>query len=149
MQGMVSSLRVRKLVLSADLPPQSETTVHLKEFSFSVKSPLTPGDHILRLLNEGTQAHELTVIRLAEGASTQDFLTNYRPGGSPNSAGIEVGGLTGIDPGHEAYVHLDLQPGRYGLMCFLADPITLSPHFARGMWMDLDVKPLSVPSERP
>lgn len=149
MRGMVTSLRVSKSALSADLHPQSDTTVHLKDFYFSVTSSLTPGDHILRLLNEGTQAHELIVIRLARGASTQDFLTNYRPGSSPNSAGIEVGGLTGIDPGYEAYVHLDLQSGRYGFICFLADPITLNPHFADGMWFDLEVTPLSVPSERP
>ena len=148
MKGMVSPLRVNRAALS-DLPQESDTTVYLKEFYFSVTSPLRPGNRILRVVNEGTQAHELTVIRLAEGSSVQDILTNYRTGGSLSPAGIEVGGLTGLDPGHEAFVYLDLQPGRYAFICFLADPITLSPHFARGMWMDLHVRHPSVPMERP
>ena len=57
--------------------------------------------------------------------------------------------MTGIDPGHEVYVYLDVSPGRYGLICFLADPSISNPHFAQGVWMDLEVPLRSVPSERP
>ncbi|MEP7152409.1 MAG: hypothetical protein ABI856_11915 [Nitrospira sp.] len=149
MQGMVRSLQVSGPGSRVVAPPQSHKTVSLKDFSFSLSEPLQVDDHILRLFNEGTQAHEMVVIRLAEGASTQDFLTSYRPGGARNPAGAEVGGMTGIDPGREAYVHLDMQLGRYGLICFLADPVSGTSHVVHGMWMDLDVQQRSRPSEGP
>ena len=147
--GMVRSLHVSEPGSRVVASPQSDKTVSLKDFSFSLSEPLQVDDHILRLFNEGTQAHEMIVIRLAEGASTQDFLTSYRPGGAQNPAGAEVGGMTGIDPGREAYVHLDMQLGRYGLICFLADPVSGTSHFIRGMWMDLNVQQRSIPSEGP
>ena len=149
MRGMVRSFRVIASPSQAAAPPPSDTTLHMKDFSFSLDEPLRPGGRILHVRNEGTQAHEVVVIRLADGASTQDFLERYRPGGAPNSAGTEVGGVVGIDPGHDAYVHLDVEPGRYGLICFLADPVTRIPHFAHGMWMDVEVDPGAAPSEAP
>ena len=64
-----------------------------------------------------------------------------------DSAAIVTGGATGIDPGRQASMHLDLEPGRYGLLCFLADPVTGAPHFSRGMWMDIEVKMVLTPAE--
>lgn len=137
--GMVRPLRVRQPGMRISAPPQSDQTVRLRDFSFSWGEPLMVDDHIVQVSNEGTKPHELIVIRLSEGASTQDFLHSYRPGGARNPAGVEIGGITGIDPGRRTYVQIDMQPGRYGLICFLADPLTGSPHFSYGMWMDLDV----------
>lgn len=138
--GMVRPLHVSELGSRVSAPPQSDRTVRLRDFSFSWEELVQVGDHIVQVSNEGTQAHELIVIRLVEGASTQDFLTSYRPGSAQNPAGAEIGGMTGIDPGRKTYVHIDMQPGRYGLICFLADPVTRTPHFAYGMWMDLKVQ---------
>ncbi len=149
MRGMVRALRVAGVSASIVPVPRPDTILHLKDFSFSLSEPLLAGTRTLQVVNDGQQAHELVLIRLAEGASTQDFLARYRPGGFPNSAGVEAGGLTGIDPGREGYVSLDVEPGRYGLICFLADPVTGTPHFVRGMWMDLEVRPPIAPSEGP
>jgi hypothetical protein len=35
------------------------------------------------------------------------------------------------------------------MLCFLSDPVTGTPHFARGMWMDIEVKPPVATSEEP
>lgn len=141
MKGMMSPLHVGKPI-SRGLPPETDMTAYLKEFYFSVTFPFRPGTHILRVVNEGTQAHELTVIRLDEGVNVQDFLATHRPRSLQGRAGLGVGGVTGLDPGQEAYVHLDLQPGRYGFVCFLADPVTLGPHSAWGMWVERYVQHL-------
>lgn len=147
MRGMVRPLRVVEAGSPAAPATSGDTTVSLKDFFFSLNKPLTTGARILHVKNDGKQAHELVLIRLAQGASTQDFIADYRPGGAANPAGMEAGGVTGIDPGREAYVHLNVEPGRYGLMCFLADPVTGIPHFTRGMVMDLDVRPREASSE--
>ena len=141
MRGMVRPLRVVEAGSSAAVPPSRDTTVSLNDFFFSLSKPLTSGARVLHVKNDGKQAHELVLIRLVNGASTQEFIADYRPGGAANPAGMEAGGMTGIDPGREAYVHLNVEPGRYGLICFLADPVTGTPHFTRGMVLDLDVKP--------
>jgi hypothetical protein len=149
MRGMVRALRVAGAGSAIAPLPRPDATLHMKDFSFSLSEALHAGSRTLRLVNDGRQAHELVLIRLAEGASTQDFLARYRPGGLANPAGKEAGGLTGIDPGRQGYVALELEPGRYGMLCFLSDPVTGTPHFARGMWMDIEVKPPVATSEGP
>ena len=147
MRGMVRALRVVEAAPSGEPAPRADATLRLTDFAFALSGPLHAGSRTVQLVNDGRQAHEAVVIRLAEGASVQDFIERYRPGGLPNSAGLEAGGVTGIDPGRQASMHLDLEPGRYGLLCFLADPVTGAPHFSRGMWMDLEVKTVLTPAE--
>lgn len=147
MRGMVRALRVVEAASSGEPAPRADATLRLNDFAFTLNGPLRAGARTVHLVNDGRQAHEVVMIRLAEGASAQDFIERYRPGGLPNSAGREAGGVTGIDPGRQAYMHLQLEPGRYGLLCFLADPVTGAPHFSRGMFMDIEVKPVLTPAE--
>lgn len=147
MRGMVRALRVVEGASSGEPAPRADATLRLNDFAFTLNGPLRAGARTVHLVNDGRQAHEVVMIRLAEGASAQDFIERYRPGGLPNSAGREAGGVTGIDPGRQAYMHLQLEPGRYGLLCFLADPVTGAPHFSRGMFMDIEVKPVLTPAE--
>ncbi len=149
MRGMLRALRVVAAAVPEEPLPRPDATLRLNDFAFDLSGLLHAGPRTVRLVNDGRQAHEVVLIRLAEGASAQDFVARYRPGGLPNSAGREAGGFTGLDPGREGYLHLDPAPGHYGLLCFLADPVTGVPHFSRGMWMDLVVKPGLVPSEGP
>lgn len=147
MRGMVRALRVVEAAPSGEPAPKADATLRLTDFAFALSGPLHAGARTVHLVNDGRQAHEVVLVRLAEGASARDFIERYRPGGLPNSGGREAGGVTGIDPGRQAFMHLDLEPGRYGLLCFLADPVTGAPHFSRGMWMDIEVKPVRTPAE--
>lgn len=147
MRGMVRALRVVEAAPSGEPAPRADATLRLTDFAFALSGPLHAGTRTVHLVNDGRQAHEVVLVRLAEGASARDFIERYRPGGLPNSAGREAGGVTGIDPGRQAFMHLDLEPGRYGLLCFLADPVTGAPHFSRGMWMDIEVKSVPTPAE--
>ena len=146
---MVRALRVVEAAPSGEPAPRADATLRLNDFAFALSGPLQAGSRTVHLVNDGPQAHEVVLIRLAEGASAKEFIARYRPGGLPNSAGREAGGLTGLDPGREGYVHLELEPGRYGLLCFLADPVTGAPHFSRGMWMDIEVKQALPAAEGP
>ena len=98
------------------------------------------GPGTIRVINRGTQAHEVVIVKLTPGASVDDFLDAFRPGVAASPAGKPIGGLVGLDPGREGYVLADFAPGRYGLICFLPDFLTRGPHFARGMLLDVDVR---------
>jgi uncharacterized cupredoxin-like copper-binding protein len=149
MRGMLRVLRVVEAAPQGESLLRPDATLRLNDFAFVLSGPLQAGSRTVHLVNDGRQAHELVLIRLTGGASAQEFIARYRPGGLPNSAGREAGGVTGLDPGRQASAHLKLVPGRYGLLCFLADPVTGSPHFSRGMWMDIEVKPEQPPAEGP
>ena len=149
MRGMLRVLRVVEAAPQGEFLLRPDATLRLNDFAFVLSGPLQAGSRTVHLVNDGRQAHELVLIRLTGGASAQEFIARYRPRGLPNSAGREAGGLTGLDPGREGYVHLELEPGRYGLLCFLADPVTGAPHFSRGMWMDIEVKPALPAAEGP
>nr|MBI3613974.1 hypothetical protein [Nitrospirota bacterium] len=140
LHGMVHSLRVTSSVPPATRPPDADITITAQDFSFSSNQPLRVGPQTVRMRNAGSQAHEIVFVQLAPGATTQDFLDAYIPGTPDNQAGRHVGGLTGLAPGQEGFFPVDLRPGRYGLICFLSDPVTRTPHFARGMLLDMDVR---------
>ena len=146
--GMTKSLRVADPDRSMTSAPAEDVTVSMKEFSYSFDRALTAGARTVLVRNDGTQAHELLLLKLAPGASVQDFLDLYDPGVSRNLAGRTIGGLTGLAPGRTGVLPLRLEPGRYGILCFLADRQRRRPHFMDGMWMDIDVPP-PVPSAGP
>lgn len=138
-QGMISSLLVKP---SSTPPsaPSADVIITGTDFSYVVDGTLKPGPRIFQFRNDGEQAHEVVFVKLQSGASTQNFLNAYRPGIASNPAGKTIGGMVGLDPGLDSYIQVDLEVGRYGLLCFLGDPVTGAPHFSRGMWIDLDVQ---------
>ena len=144
-QGMMGSLQVKPSPISPTTPPSADVTITAVDFSYALEGNLTPGSRTINFKNEGTQAHEVVLLKLQPWASTQYWLNAYLPGGAPNPTGETIGGVVGLDPGLDNYVQVDLKPGRYGLLCFLRDPLTGGPHFTRGMWMDFEVKPLKEP----
>jgi hypothetical protein len=145
-RGMSKSIQVTSPDHEPDDAPAPDVTVLMKEFSYVFDRPLTVGERMVRVRNNGTQAHELLLLKLAPGASVQDFLELYEPGALGNAAGRTIGGLTGLSPGREAFLPLHVAPGRYGILCFLADPRRRTPHFMAGMWMDIDVPPAVAPA---
>ncbi|TAJ09664.1 MAG: hypothetical protein EPO61_06295 [Nitrospirae bacterium] len=140
LHGMMRSLQVTASVQPATQPPDADVTITARDFSFSSDTSLRVGTQTVRMRNSGRQAHEIVFVQLAPGATTQDFVDSFVPGKPDNQAGRHIGGLTGLAPGQEAFFSVDLQPGRYGLICFLSDPVTRAPHFAYGMLLDMDVR---------
>ncbi len=104
-------------------------------------SPTTvsAGTVSLRVANEGSLTHELVVLPLAPGTEV-----GQRTIGS-DGAVSEAGSLgeasstcaggegDGIAAGSDGWVTLDLEPGRYELVC------NLPGHYAAGMYAELDV----------
>jgi hypothetical protein len=110
------------------------------DFDFGFFGPIKAGPHTFHVRNHGTQPHEVLVVQLATGASVKDFVA-YRQESMEPPPGVPVGGITGIGKGGEAFFSVNLNPGRYGLVCFFPDPVTGVPHFSKGMMSEFIVRP--------
>ena len=141
MKGMIQGLTV---VESAEEPadfPETDLTIVLDDYSFGLSKVITRGKHTIRVENHAAQAHEVVVVRLAEGKTAQDFLqwVGTTPRKDGNEPGEVLGGVTGIAQGEFNIVSLDFQPGRYALLCFVPDAGDGMPHFMHGMVQEFSV----------
>jgi hypothetical protein len=54
--------------------------------------------------------------------------------------GKPLGGITAVAGGAPEYIHVDLAPGHYGLICFVPDAKDGKAHVEHGMSMEFDVR---------
>jgi hypothetical protein len=140
LHGMVRALRVEESEETATPMPEADVEILLYDYSFGLSRMITPGRHTIRVENRAVQAHEVVVVKLAEGNTAQDFIqwvgTIPREGTGP---GKIVGGVTGLSQGEFNIVTLDFEPGRYALVCFVPDAGDGLPHVAHGMVQEFSV----------
>lgn len=139
-KGMILPLTVTAATAPAALAPVTQGMVVMKEFSYALSaSTLSAGRSMLAIVNEGVQAHEFGLLRLAPGKSAAD-VTGYfaaTPTGPPPFAA--AGGLTALSPGQRGIAVLDLTPGSYAAVCFLPDAASGKEHLQLGMIAGLTV----------
>jgi uncharacterized cupredoxin-like copper-binding protein len=138
MKGMVKELVVTPSAEAAALPT-ADVALSLTDYAFGFSAPLTAGTHVLRIRNNAAQTHELVLVKLADGKSAQDFVAWVEKMDGPPPA-TPVGGVTGIAPGGENQITVSLTPGRYAIVCFVADAADGKPHVAHGMVQEVAVR---------
>ena len=146
--GMLSELEVTEPTEEADLPAPDHS-ITAADYSFTEPSAVAAGETTMQFINSGTEPHELTVVAMQEGFTGDDLLdllgltapgaptpgpdeptpTAGEEGGPPF---IAVGGIGAIPPGGSAYWVQNLEPGNYGLLCFVPNAEGV-PHAALGM----------------
>jgi len=140
MKGMISGLTVTPSTGPAADEPAADLTINLVDFAFVPSAPLTAGHHLVKVVNLGTQPHELEIIKLAEG-KTMDDLGHWGETFEGPLPGSSLGGAAPMAPGQVEYIPLDLTPGNYAMLCFVPDPAKNNmPHLAEGMAL-----PFSIP----
>jgi uncharacterized cupredoxin-like copper-binding protein len=102
--------------LPSDAAP--EATVTMSEFAFEGADSFD-GSGVVEVVNEGAEAHELTII------------------GDPTGSSVSSGGLATIAPGASALVPLELGAGDYQLVCFVTDEASGDIHVLLGMEQNL------------
>lgn len=115
--------------------PSPDATVTLVDFVLDGHENLAPGTSVVQAVNEGGRPHELTLVRLEGNASVDDFLQATGPNATGPPPGSFAGGITGIEAGSSQSFRVDLEPGRYAVICFLPDVTAPehTPHFVKGM----------------
>lgn len=121
--------------------PTPDVEVRMVDFAFALPAGIGAGEQVWRVINAGEQLHHMVVLRLNEGATTQDALAwlESEDGPPPGEPAAYVGIMS---PGYSADYTLDLTPGRYVAICFMPDhrgDATGQPHFMLGMVQEFEI----------
>jgi hypothetical protein len=145
--GMAKALTVTPAVEDAPRgkgaasEPVADVTIDMLDFNYALSQPLTAGQHTIRVNNKGQQPHEVFLARLAPGKGVDDLLASLAPDAPPEAIDWQaLGGISAIEAGAHAYFSVDLEPGRYALMCFAPDHDSGAPHFMMGMTQEITVE---------
>jgi hypothetical protein len=131
MKGMLKPIQVTD-ASDAPAPPEIQGTFTMKDFTFDMPDTLPPGRQTYAVVNAGPQMHELNVLKLAPGKTSQDVIdwANAPAGPPPFEAD---GGMNAFSADGSGYMTLDLQPGTYVAICNVPDPASGQPHAHLGM----------------
>ena len=123
MKGMLANLEVTPTNAPAAAIGDSELpTIQLKDFEFVLPDDFTGHDPVI-VENDGSQIHELAIVRLEDGKTPDDVLAyEMQPPPRTNPPFTSIGGTTFLDPGERVRLDLDLEPGEYALVCYLPAP---------------------------
>jgi len=137
MKGMT-----KEIVLAGprhDAPlPTTNAEIRLSDFAFT-SGDIAAGTHTFHVVNDGPQIHEIQLVRLNDGATTQQFLAGLAPGAAGPPPGAFLGGPGALSKGESDYWTVTLKPGKYIFLCFVPDSASGAPHFAKGMVRELTV----------
>lgn len=130
-KGMITPITVTGSAVAATEPaPTIEMT--LTDYAFALSKPLTAGEHLIRVENGASQAHEVVLARLAPGKTAQELAAWVEKMQGPPPA-EPMGGVAGLSSGQHAYFPVTLEEGEYALLCFIPDARDGKPHVAHGM----------------
>lgn len=138
--GMAKALTVTPAESEAP-EPVADVTMDMFDFNYSLSKPLVAGKQMIRVNNKGEQPHEVFLAKLAPGKSVEDLLASLAPDAPADAIDWQaMGGISVIEAGAHAYFSVDLEPGRYALVCFAPDHGSGAPHFMMGMMQEIVVK---------
>jgi hypothetical protein len=124
-KGMVLPLTVTAPAAASFPMPGAIATVTLYEYSFEMPATLPAGRNLYRVVNQGAQFHEFTVIKLAPGKTLADVKAFFDPPpGAPPAGpppGLPIGGMNALGRGASGLAVLDLSPGDYVALCNVPD----------------------------
>jgi hypothetical protein len=138
--GMQKALSVRGGKPMKVSQPKSSVTIKQIDYQFVFSKRVEAGLQTIKVINQGTQPHELVVVKLEPGATVNDVIASFAPGASGPPPGELVNGITGIEKGERMFFTGEFEPGRYGLICFAPDTVTGRPHFLHGMTSEFTVE---------
>lgn len=139
-KGMVRPLTVTPApagVAQAGLP-KVDNVLTLYDYNFDLDKPLKAGTRTIHIKNTAKQFHEVFIAKLPGNTpvtAMMEWLSGGMKGPPPV---IPHGGIVGITAGVDNYLTVDLEPGEYGLYCFLPAPDGRE-HVQHGMFKQITV----------
>ena len=106
------------------------------EYAFLMPDTIEGGWTTFEFANTGAEPHEFALAKLGAGKTIADvnaLLADPASQEQPPPDWVQIrAGIPTLDAREEASLAQELEPGRYVLLCFLADPEGVS-HIERGM----------------
>lgn len=109
--------------------------VEMREYRFEYHAPIHSGRTVVRVRNQGHLVHELVLIYLGPGVPPLDKQLH-------SGQRLVVPTIVSLHPrapGRTGTFAVDLDPGRYGFVCFVQDPDGRQ-HALKGMNSEFRVK---------
>jgi uncharacterized cupredoxin-like copper-binding protein len=134
--GMYSSIRVQGPAVAQKAESRRDAVIG-RDYTFTYPATLSPGRHALAFENQGKVPHEMILIRLKQGITTDSLLKVAKTNGDTEVLIDDAPGLLTAQPGKSSAgrLEVDLLPGReYTLACFFSDSTNAPPHVALGMY---------------
>jgi hypothetical protein len=137
-KGMMKPLTVAATPNANMTEPTADVTMTLDDYSFTLSKPLAAGRQMIKVENAASQPHEIVLIQLAPGKTIQDVAKWVADMKGP-PPGKPIGGIPGFTKGKNTYFEVSLEPGDYGMICFVPDAKDGKPHFEHGMMQQIKV----------
>ena len=133
MKGMEATMEVMSAGPSTIAEPEPDVVMTLVDYGFRLSTPVSPGQQVIRVVNEGPQIHEVVLARMLPGRHVSELATWELTGRKGPAPGELIGGVVGLSPGEHTTFAGDFTAGEYGLICFLPDSKDGKPHTEHGM----------------
>ncbi|KAA0237331.1 hypothetical protein EDM76_06645 [bacterium] len=112
-----------------------------KSYAFGLPPSIAAGDTMVSFRNEGTEPHEMQLVRLSGDLALEKVVDVFLKKAAP-PAGFNSGLLGGpqvIRPGESTRMRIDFKPGQYVFICPVPGPGGVS-HAGLGMAARVEVK---------
>lgn len=113
--------------------PETEAEITATDYTFTARD-LKAGTNKVKFENAGKEAHHLLAFRYRAGATMADVKRDFMRYVHPPV------GLPAMEAGTEQVAELELERGKYALVCFTSDRRGGPPHVAKGMIVEASVK---------
>jgi hypothetical protein len=119
---------------------EADATVKAAEYTFEPED-LTAGENEIAFENVGAQPHHLLIAPLNGDNTVKDVEAAIKEEskGPPPFDEKEFQGTAVIEGGESQLVEMDLDPGRYVMLCFISDRQGGPPHALKGMIDEVEV----------
>lgn len=115
-------------------------TVTAVDYDFEAEE-LPSGEIEVDFVNDGEEPHHLIAAPLKDDATAADVERAIKTEkGEPPIEEEGIASTAVIEGGEDQLVTLDLEPGRYALLCFISDRQGGPPHALKGMVTEVEVK---------
>ena len=123
-------------------------TVHAKDFAFDAPAEITAGVTTFHLVNDGPGIHHMQIVRLDSAKTVDDLIAAMKKPGPPPAWAAFITGPNAPLAGGDSNATFDIAAGNYALICLVDLPDGV-PHFSKGMYKALTVKPAAAGTVAP
>ncbi len=134
--------------------PDADVIAELFEMGFALPDGVPAGRKVWEIRNTGAMLHEVAIFPVPTGATAEQVTAAVSAelevefGGDPararatidalgpdwkNWSADLVAGVGVLSPQRSSWTQFDLEPGTYGAVCFVPEPISMTPHLMMGM----------------
>ena len=128
----------------------ADAIVTMYEYDFTVEGELAAGSQVIEVTNVGAQPHHMYMVRLPDSVTEEQIgqilelemqgATPAPDSGLPNpDEFLPVAYVAPLSTGTTAWIPVNLEPGTYGMVCFVPDLASGMPHAFEGMYQVFEV----------